>query len=175
MDVITILTDNPEVAILLAIVMRLGLAYQRDLTYSEFRTIHALKRGLFPLLDRYTPNGVRLINVKGYRDHPEYIGHVDASMRTVTKLLRKEGGSFHTICSIKRRHTPEGDQYSAVHLVWTHSDGNQTEAFLFPSVEGSGVDVYAHFEPSVNDPVGHLTEPQTDGDPNGVITPAIPG
>jgi hypothetical protein len=52
--------------------------------------------------------------------------------------------------------------------VWHHVDGKQTEAYLFRNNDGS-TDLYAHVETSVDDPLGHLTDEQLDGDTRGVL------
>jgi hypothetical protein len=170
MDVVTILTENPELAAALVAVLRMGLAYQRSVTYTEFRTLHAGKRALFPTLQRVTPSGLSFVNRKGYRKNDdEYLQTADESVRAVAKRLRRAGGSYHLLSSIKRRKTLAGRQYSVAHLVWTHGDGKQTECYLFRSVEDGKTDVYAHSEASVTNPTDHLDGPQPDGDPRGVV------
>jgi len=168
----TILGD-PILLALLALVIRAGLAWQRSLTWPEYRTLHGVKRLAFPRLDARLP-GVNLVNEKGYVDDGEYLDTVPGSVRSVVKQLTAAGGSLHLINSIKRRSTPNGPQLSAAHVVWTHDDGNQTEVYLFGAVDG-GTDVYAHHEESVTNPDGHLTNFQTDGDPRGVVTAALAG
>jgi hypothetical protein len=172
-----VLLDNPEVLVALVILLRAGLAWQRSLSYPEFRTVHAAKRATFPTLQRVTPSGLSFVNTKGYRDDAEYLLTVDESVRAVAQRLRAGGGSYHVISSIKRRETPDGPQYSRVHVVWTHEDGQQTECYLFPAVDnGDGrTDVYAHLEASVTDPDDHLDGPQPDGDPRGVVRDALGG
>lgn len=168
-----LLTDNPALAAALAVVIRLALAYQREFSWQEYHRLHALKRAAFPTLQRYAPAGLSFVNVKGYRDDAEFVATVDGPLRTAVRRLRDGGGSMHLISSLKRRDTPAGHQYSAAHVVWTHADGQQTEAYLFHAVEGGGIDVYAHAEASVTDVTGHLDGPQTDGDPHGVVHRAL--
>jgi len=167
------LLDNPAAVAALAALLRGVLAYQSELSWPEYRTAHAAKRATFPTLQRISPAGLSFVNTKGYRDDAEFVTTVDNSLRAVVERLRDGGGSLHLINSIKRRETPEGRQYSAAHVVWTHGDGQQTEAYLFHSVGEAGVDVYAHSEASVTDPVAHLDGPQPDGDPRGVVREAL--
>jgi hypothetical protein len=58
------------------------------------------------------------------------------------------------------------------HLVWTHDDGTQSEAYLFRGADG-GIDIYSHGEPSVTTPKEHLEGEQIDGDPRGVVRDAL--
>lgn len=54
---------------------------------------------------------------------------------------------------------------------WVHdpADTNkQHHIFLFETPDGR-TDIYGHRETSVRDPVGHLTDAQTHGDPNGRV------
>jgi len=108
----------------------------------------------------------------------EYVATLDQSVAQVVRTLRSGGGSLHLISSVKRRPDTHGDPLSVAHCLWMHADddgdGNaeQTEAYLFRNDDGS-VDVYAHYEASVLNPEAHLTDPQTDGDPEGVVTAAL--
>jgi len=51
-SVVDVLTQHPELAVALAIALRLARAYQTELTWSEYRELHRFKRGVFPLADR---------------------------------------------------------------------------------------------------------------------------
>ena len=155
----------------LLVVLAVLLAYQRTLSWSEYRLIHRAKVLLFPILQ--TKVNVLLVSSKGYRAG-EYLTTVDDSVSGVFKSLVRSGGSPHLICSVKERETPEGQrQYSAAHVVWLHNDGSQTEAYVFEAPDG-GVDVQAHHEPGVLDAEAHLDgSNQTDGDPRGVVWSAL--
>jgi hypothetical protein len=174
----TLLAEYPEFVVAIAIAARAILAWQRQVTYSEYRTYHALKRGLFPIIERLSrvrilPVDLPLVHRKGYHEDGEYLATVDGTLRSVTKRLKAGGGSLHLLNSLKVRATPVGDQYSSVHVRWGHADGTQTEAYLFPAVDGDGVDVYAHSEASPEDVIDHLDGPQPDGDPHGVVREAL--
>lgn len=169
-DIPGLLAEYPLAAAALTVIMILAVHYQRGLTWTEYRTIHRLKVALFPVLDRRVWDG--FVNQKARRGaDAEYLTTVDAPLREVASRLRDGGGSWHLLCSIKRRPAADGSaaqtEYSALHLVWTHDDGTQTEAYAFRNADGS-VDVYAHHETSVTGPGGHLSDPQHDGDPYGV-------
>lgn len=147
-------------------------AYQRTLRWPEYQALHGLKLRVVPLLERLkgvvVPPGLLLISRKGYRDDAEYLRTENKSVKEVWTNLIANGGSPHLINSIKVRETPEGEvQYSQAHVVWTHSDYTQSEAYLFDNGDGS-TDVYAHHEPSVLTPDAHLHGFQSDGDPKGV-------
>jgi len=164
---------NPELIAILAVVMRLALAYQRGLTWPEYRTLHAAKRVVFPILDRWEPSGfTSFVNDKGGRRDAEYLRTVEVPYREVVTWLRSGGGTLHLISSVKRRPPDYGDPLSIAHVVWTHADSTQTEAYLFRN-DDTTTDVYAHHETSVADPEGHLSDPQTDADPRGVVTQAL--
>jgi len=170
-DVVTLLQENPELAAGLAVVIRAVLAWQRGLSWTEYRTIHALKRGTFPYLDRVVPGNL-FVNAKGYRQGGEFLTTREQSVRSVFKQLVSEGGSPHVVSSLKRRRLPNTVEYSAAHVRWGHADGTQTECYLFRNGDGT-CDVYAHAEASPTDAVDHLTGPQPDGDPYGVVRQAL--
>lgn len=162
----------PWVVVVLALLIRGGVAYQRGLSWYEYRTWHGLRRQLFPILQRYVPV-VRFVNVKpDGRDSDEYIATVDTSVRETAAQLRQGGGMYHLISSIKRRPEGHGDTLTRAHVVWLHDSGDQTECYLFANDDGT-VDVYAHYEAAVTDPDAHLSEYQTQGDPRGMVRSAL--
>jgi hypothetical protein len=168
----TILSD-PRLVAGLTVALALGLVAQRFLGWRRYAALHRLRVVVFPLLDGR--DGLFLVSRKEYRENDaEYLGTVNASVREVFGTLTGEGdGSPHLLSSIKARPLPDGTtQYSAAHVVWTHTDGSQTEAYLFRAPEG-GTDVYGHHEPSVMTPRKHLEGAQTDGDPRQVIGPVV--
>jgi len=171
--VIEALSQYPEVAIVVALVMRAGLAWQRQLSWYEYRTLHGLKRLAFPVLDRVEPFGFGVfVNEKGDRGDREYHATLQGSVRSVVRQLREGGGSLHLISSVKRRPSGRGDTLSRAHVVWTHDDGTQTECYLFQNDDGT-TDVYVHHETGVADPAGHLSDRQRDGDVRGVVADAL--
>jgi len=150
----------------LAVVVAVVLV-QRTLGWGTYRRIHRLKIRVLPLLDRYT--SLFVVSNKGLPgDDDEYLTTVDMTVRDTFETLTAAGGSPHLLNSIKR--LPDGT-YSAAHVVWIHGDNSQTEAYLFDA--GDGTHVYAHHETSVLDPEGHLSDPQRDGDPRGVVADAL--
>jgi len=173
--VVELLQDNPELVIVVAFVMRLARAYQTELTWTEYRALHRLKRGVFPLLDR-TPLGdaVLLVSDKGGRDDAEYVATVSGGVRETVQALRDAGGTLHLLNSLKRRPEGRGDPLTDAHVLWTMDDGHQVECYLFDNDDAT-VDVYAHTEASVSDPLAHLTARQEDGDAYGVLPPVVAG
>jgi hypothetical protein len=169
--VVDVLTEYPAVAVALAIALRLARAYQTQLTWPEYRTAHRFKRGLFPLVARLPTVGTALpwVSDKGGRDDAEYLRTIDGSVRGVVTDLQAAGASLHLLNSLKRRPDTHGDPFTAAHVVWTVAGTTeQVEGYLFRNDDGT-VDLYAHGETSVDDPLGHLTDPQTDGDAHGVV------
>jgi len=159
---------DPVLLAALALVIAAAVHWQRGLTWSEYRAIHRAKVRLFPLLDRVWPH---FVHGKGGETDPEYLMTRNQSVRSVWKQLVSEGGSPHLVASLKARDNGRGVEYADAHVVWIHSDGTQTEAYLF---ESDGVtNVYAHHETAVTDPDGHLTDGQTNGDPKGVVRDAL--
>ena len=153
---------------ILTVLVALVIQYQRTISWSEYRTIHALKRGVLPLIDHYTTFFV--VSRKGGREDGEYVATVDKTVRATFKALNNDGFSPHLINSIKQRpHPADGKpQYSDAHLVKFHNDGYQSEIYLFGM--GGETDVYAHVETDVKDPEGHLFETdQQDGDVRNVL------
>lgn len=169
--VVETLTNAPELVAALAVVFRLVLAYQRSLSWPEYRVVHRLLRGVLPLVDRYLWS--RAIHAKGDRDDDdEYLCTLNRSIPEAVRTLRRGGASLHLLASVKRRPAGRGPRLSVAHCVWTHDDGQQTEAYLFRNHDGT-VDVYAHHEASVTQPVEHLEGKQHDGDPRGVVRDAL--
>lgn len=159
--------SDPRTYAALLVALALGLVAQQYLGWQRYTKLHALRRLVFPLLHGW--KGVFLVSDKGYRSDPEYIGTYDGSVRETWGRLVDADHSPHLISSVKRRPLPSGGtQLSAAHTVWSHSDGSQTEAYLFVAPDG-GTDVYVHHEPGVMDPEAHLSGEQTDGDPRGVV------
>jgi cold shock CspA family protein len=168
---VDVLTDRPELAAALIVVLRLARAWQSDLSWYEYRTLHGFKRILFPALESTAP--VSLVNDKGGREDAEYLTTRKATVTDTVRTLRQGGGSLHLVCSVKRRPATHGDPLTRAHVVWHHPDGNQTEAFVFANDDGS-TDVYVHYEPAPTDPVDHLQgDEQVDGDPRGVVRAAL--
>ena len=164
----SLLVEHPELVVVLGLVMRAALAWQSELSWYEYRTLHGLKRLAFPPLARFAP--VSLINEKGGTDDAEYLQTRDESIRAVVSTLRQGGFELHLLCSLKRR--PDGT-LTAAHLIYRHDGGEQTEAFLFANDDGS-TDVYAHHEPDPSRPLAHLGGAnQSDGDPEGVVAQAF--
>ena len=187
--------SDPVILAALGGVLAVVLLWQRTLTWPEYRALHRVKVGLFPILSSLTPDAIparlrripglgrvltflfafdSFVNEKGYRgDDAEYLRTDPRAVKTVFGQLRAAGGSPHLINSVKRRWPPAGGpQYSAAHLVWTHADDTQTEAYLFDNGDGS-TDVYVQHEISVTEPEDHLSRGQSDGDPRGVVTEAL--
>jgi len=166
--------SHPAAMAALVLVLFALLQYQRTLTWPEYRRLHALKVRFFPQIDRYTT--LFAISRKGYREaDAEFLQTWDSTPKETFRTLVRIGGSPHLLNSVKLRSTPDGTpQYSAAHVVWTHDDGTQTEAYVFDNGDGTS-DLYAHHETSVTDPDGHMTDAQRDGDPRGVVPDDEPG
>lgn len=166
---VSLLQEHPELVIVVGIIARLARAWQSQLSWSEYRLYHRLKRGVFPLVDSLAEGAINWIGDKGGRDDAEFIATIELPHRDVVSALKRAGGSLHLISSLKRRPDDHGDPLSIAHVVWTHVDGKQTECYLFRNDDGS-TDSYAHVETSVDDPLGHLTDEQLDGDTRGVLS-----
>jgi len=168
------MSNSPELVLIVAIAARLARAWQAGLSWPEYRAAHRLKRGVLPLVDRYLGDRIFVVSEKGGRDDKEFLETVDAPVREVAARLRDAGASPHLINSLKRRPDTHGDPLSAAHLVWTHANGMQTECYLFRNADGS-TEVYVHYETGADDPLGHLTDPQRDGDVRGVVEVGLDG
>jgi hypothetical protein len=165
--------SDPRLLAALVLVLAAILQYQRTLSWHEYKRLHALKVRFLPIVDRYT--NLFVISNKRYRDDREYLTTVDGTVREVWQTLVDAGGTPHLVNSVKQRPLPDGTrQYSAAHVVWNHAEtGEQTEAYLWSNPGAGTVDVYAHGETWVLDPDGHMNDPQTDGDPRGVVWGAL--
>ncbi len=160
--------NNPQALTILTLVIALLLQYQRSLSWTEYQTIHALKRAILPTIDRLTK--LFVVSRKHGRDDAEYVSTVKKSVRETYMELDTDGFDPHLINSLKQRPHPEfdGPQYNSAALVKVHRDGTQTEIYLFDM--GGETDVYAHVERAVTDPKGHLLNTnQRDGDVKNVL------
>lgn len=166
---VELLHEYPELVVLVGVAARLARAWQSQLTWSEYRALHRLKRGVLPLVYRFAPAKILVVSEKGGRDDAEYVATLDASVKKVVSDLKRAGGSLHLINALKRRPDTHGDPLSAAHVMWTiPGAGDQVEAYLFRNADGT-VDLYAHTEASVDRPLQHLTGEQIDGDDYGVL------
>jgi hypothetical protein len=172
MSVVDTLAAHPALVVVLAAVMRAALAWQRELSWPEYRLLHAAKRLTFPRLDAVSPGGFdSFVNDKGGREDAEFITTAAGDLQTTVQALRDGGGSLHLVSSVKRRPDEHGDPLSAAHVVWNHGT-DQTEAYLFRNADGT-VDIYSHFEASPETPLEHLDGNQQDGDPRRVVRGAL--
>jgi hypothetical protein len=169
--IVELLQENYELVVMLGVVLRLARAYQTELTWPEYRAIHRVKRGVFPLLNRLIP-GLPLIHDKNGRDDAEFIATVDAGVRETVQALRGAGGTLHVLNSLKRRPDTHGDPYTAAHVVW-YVGKDQVECYAFRNDDGT-TDIFAHTETSTDDPLGHLTDRQINGDEYGVLPTLTP-
>jgi hypothetical protein len=165
------LFTDPRAYLALVAVVVAVLYWQRTLSWAEYTRVHALKRRVLPLVDRYT--ALFVVSRKGGRDDPEFITSYDGDVQATFNRLVANGGSPHVINSLKVRRQDGRNKYSDAHVLWTHNDGTQTEAYLF-GVTDSETDVYAHHEAGVQTPKDHLQNTnQSDGDPRGVVRMAL--
>jgi hypothetical protein len=155
--------QDPLFIAVATLVIIAAVAYQRDLTYREYREWMRLKRRLFPILDRLEPFGFSsFVHEKDVpKDDDEFYAHTDLEPRELWRRLTAEGGDPHLVSSLKRR--PVG-QLSKWHFVWMHGDGTQSEVYIFP--DGA---VYVHHETGVQDVDGHLSDGIEAGDVRGVL------
>ena len=168
------LLAEPLFVLALAFVIILAYHYVKRMPYSEFVFLTAVKNRVFLLLDPLArQRGLRLVTTKEYRDDDEYVATLSYSSRVIAKRLFQVGFDQHLIAGSKRRTTPNGTQWAHSHYAYQHSDGTQTEVWLFSNGDGS-TDIYAHNEESVFDPDGHLQTPYTPGDPRGVLDGIVP-
>lgn len=166
-----VLNEPIGMAVVVVLVVA-GLYWQKGLGWHDYRTLHRLKVLAAPVVDAHTQYFI--LSGKAYRNKsPEFLGTRDNSIREVWARLLEGGGSPHLISSVKYRDLPSGErQYSAAHVVWTHSDGTQTECYGFDNGDGTS-DWYVHFEESVANADEHLSEGGTPGDPKGVVKDAL--
>lgn len=165
----------PVLAVLLGVILRAGLAWQKGLTWPEYRAIHRARRWVFIRLDGRTDGFDSWVNDKGGRGDPEFIATVDMGLKATAKRLKRDGGSYHVLSSIKRRMVtrPEGSTYSDAHVIFDRPGGNQVEAYLFDNGDGT-TDLYSHVEPSPSNPADHLGgDKQTPGDSDDVVKDAL--
>jgi len=160
-DIQEFVLSNPELTAVLITVLYTLLRLQKTLPYRQYRFLHLGKSMLFRLLDKQaTAYGRPLIRPKNEPENSdEYITTVDTSPRQTYKRLRENGCSPHLIATVKSRPHGSTMQFSHSQLVKQHSDGTQTEYYLFPA--SGGTDIYGHTETSVLDPSGHVSDSQT--------------
>lgn len=172
MTIAEIIFETPELLAALGAVVYAVVRYQRGLSWYEYRTLHGLKRLVFPILNESTALGVSVVNDKRHRANAtEYVRTTDRSIRDMAGALVAVGGSYHLVNSLKSRPEANGTgvEYSRAHVVFFHDDGTQTEIYLFRGSDGT--DVYGHHETAVTDPDEHIQRTrQVDGDPRDVLS-----
>lgn len=166
-DVVDTVLSEPLLVIALGVVIYTLVRYQRGLSYTEFIIAHRAKCIVFRILDGPASKRGRPLVADKSDASEEFVRHTDATPRTVARRLRSARFDPHLVATAKRR---DGQ---CAHSQWVqfHDGEKQTEVYLFPS--NGGTDVYAHFETSVRDPEGHLTDEQTPGDPLGAVANAL--
>jgi len=88
MSVVETLAASPLLVLGLAVVLRAVVAWQHEVTWPEYRTLHGLRRLVFPRLDRLEPFGFRLFTTeKGGRDDPEFLRTVATDVRATACRL----------------------------------------------------------------------------------------
>lgn len=158
-----IIANDPALALLAAIVLRSILAWQSELSYYEYRTLHGLKWTLAKRYPRDSIGPVSLVNRKSGTDDAEYIATVQQSPRATIRELRTRGFTLHLLASLKVVNgTP-----AVAQLSYQHDDDTQTEVYLLRA--DGGTQVFAHHETSAGS-IRHLTSTDQDpGDPRGVV------
>jgi hypothetical protein len=96
----------------------------------------------------------------------DYITTADASPDAVERALASAGYQRNLVSTRKyRTHHAGGKQWAVGSYVYDPVDTDwQHHVFLFPAPDGA-TDIYGHRETSARDPVGHLTDRLTPGDP----------
>jgi len=163
-----IFNDPRYYAVLVVVIVAL-IQYQRTLSWAEYKRIHRFKLKVLPVIDRHT--NLFVVSRKGGVHDPEFVGETSKSIEESFKHLVESGGSPHLINSLKLRAVDGGKQFSPAQVVFSHSDGSQTEVYLFPCDDGTHA--YAHVEPGPQTPKEHLEGWQKDGDVRGVIPESL--
>ena len=163
------LFNDPRYYAVLVVVIVVLLQYQRTLSWTEYKRLHQFKLKVLPAIDRYT--NLFVISRKGGVHDPEFVGETNRTVQESFKHLVKSGGSPHLINSLKLRTINGEKQFSPAQVVYSHTDGSQTEVYLFPA--DNGTHVYAHVEPGPQTPEKHLEGWQKDGDVRGVIPESL--
>lgn len=184
--------SNPLAYAALIVALVAVVAWQASIGFKTAWKINQGKRVLFPLADRFRRPLLRrlrrhssavatvvggviphLIHEKGRSDDAEYLETWACRPGTAFNRLRDAGFVPNVASSLKRRPGPLNGaaELSVLSMAYYHDDGTQTEVYLFDNADGT-LDAYAHHETSVTDPEGHLSDPQADGDPRGVVPSA---
>lgn len=128
------------------------------------------RRRLFEWLDKL-PLDHSFTLEKSARD---YITTAQASPDAVEVALDAAGYQRNLVSTRKyRTHHDGGKQWAVGSYVYDPADTDwQHHVFLFKAPDG-GTDVYGHRETSVTEPVGHLTDGVTPGDPENRARTAL--
>lgn len=98
----------------------------------------------------------------------EYFTTVDASSDEVEEAIHP---TYERNTVSTRKYRMRDSERDWAVGSWVHDPADtdwQHHIFLFETGDGR-TDLYGHRETSVRDPTGHLTDPQTHGDPNGRV------
>jgi len=176
MNAVDTILQTPELLAGLTLAVIVVWYVWRQPTLLEARFWQRQKAWVFTALHPVaTRLGRPLVHPKGGRDHPEFIAGVHNHPESVARDLVQYGFRPHFVASLKTRPGENERQPAWLQLRYKEVvDGKpmQTEVYLFRNVGGS-TDVYGHYETAVSDPVGHLNDPQRDGDARGHIKSAL--
>jgi hypothetical protein len=127
------------------------------------------RRWLFETLDGLAGHSFTM--EKSARD---YITTANATPDAVERALDTAGYQRNLASTRKyRTHHDGGKQWAVGSWVLDPADTDwQHHVFLFPAPDG-GTDVYGHREATVRDPVDHVTDGVTPGDPRGRLRDAL--
>jgi len=151
----------------LAVVLRIGIAYQRGLSYREVVAIEWMKtHGARHFNAWLTRRFDRPLTQEAHTE--DFIGVIEATPREIVSGVRPP---FQPNLFSTAKYRTHDDNAEWAHSQWAEyydRDGEpwQTHVYLFP-VDGQTA-VYAHTEPSVTDPDAHEGgEQQRAGDVDG--------
>ena len=171
--------SNPIAASLLTIVLIVAVAYLRRVGPRRAISAETIRNIVQPLAERRLSDDVRKLTrqkaLPGNSD--EYVTSVSVGLLTLAKALWSFGFRWNPISTKKFRQLKDGSkQYAVLSVALRESvvADAQLHVYIFPTVQGTGYDVYAHLEGNVTDPADHSGgDEQIGGDPDGALLDAL--
>lgn len=151
--------------------------FQRKLTPQD-DWVESVKRAVFVQVDPIFRKvfGRVIVRRKGKRDY--ICSTIDATPDDVEVALDESGAARNLISTRKYRMLDEGTvqewAVGSYRFVYGEDDEWQQHVYLFPGQNDYETAIYGHKEPNYEvDAKGHISEPQTHGDPDRKVRDAL--
>lgn len=173
-----IILGNELLVSALGIILMVGLLYLRKVGPRRAVVLAGIRRWVLPLAERLLGDRVRDLARDKTDATDEYICTVGAGVGLIelARALWQSGYRWNPISTKKYRVVNGEWQYAVLSVALRQSvaaDG-QHHVYIFPALQGTGYDIYGHYEANVTDPADHAGgDEQVAGDPDHALRNAL--